>query len=162
MFEPPIHSEAQMPTTDQTQEANVARELIEAFNAGDWNRFKATLAPNVVYEETGTQRRTEGADAYVALCQGWKRAFPDARGTVRTTLTSGDTVAQEITWEGTQTGPLDGPGGTVPPSGKRVTAQGTMWTTVTGGKARSLRHHLDVMTLLQQIGAFGTPATAGR
>ena len=27
--------------------------FIDAFNAGDWQRFAADLAPDVVYEETG-------------------------------------------------------------------------------------------------------------
>src|SRR3990172_1987646 len=40
----------------------VARENIEAFNAGDWQRVKATLAPDSVYDEVGTQRRLRGAD----------------------------------------------------------------------------------------------------
>jgi len=40
----------------------------------DWERFRGLLAPDAVYAETGTGRRVEGADAYVALVQGWKRA----------------------------------------------------------------------------------------
>ena len=60
-----------------TEATNVASELIDAFSAGDWTRFRATLDPDVDYEETGTGRRTVGADAYVALCQGWRDAFPD-------------------------------------------------------------------------------------
>jgi hypothetical protein len=52
--------------------------LLDAFNAADWQRFAADLAPDVVYEETGTQRHVDGVDAYVQLCQGWKQAFPDA------------------------------------------------------------------------------------
>ena len=56
----------------------VATESVEAFNVGDWARLRATLHPNVVYEETGTQRRVEGADAYVRFCQGCNAT----RGTV--------------------------------------------------------------------------------
>ncbi len=95
-----------MSTQDLTK---VAQELVDAFNAGDWQRFRAVVAPDVRYDETGTQRSVHGADQYVALCQGWRQALPDVRGTIRTTVNSGNTVVQELTWEGTQTGPLETP-----------------------------------------------------
>ena len=137
-----------------TAEIRIAGELIDAFTAGDWARFRATIAPDVVYEETGTGRRTEGADAYVALCQGWRDAFPDALGTVRRAIVSGEVVAQEVTWEGTQTGPLPTPGGVLPPSGRRIAVAATLWYTVRDGRATAIRHHLDLLTMLQQIGAL--------
>jgi len=36
--------------------------MLEAFNAADWQRFAAAMAPDVVYEETGTQRRVDDVD----------------------------------------------------------------------------------------------------
>ena len=131
----------------------VAREFVEAFNAADWPRFAATLAADVLYEEAGTGRRVQGAEEYVRLSQGWKEAFPDARGTVRTTLTGDGTVAQELVWEGTHSGPLAGPAGAIPPSGRRVSVAGTLWYAFEAGRVRSIRHHLDMMTMMQQIGA---------
>ena len=139
----------------------VATELVDAFNVGDWERLRATLHSDVVYEETGTQRRVEGADAYVRLCQGWKESFPDARGTVQATITSAQRVAQEVLWEGTHRGSLAVPGGSVPPSGKRISVRGSMWYTIADGRAREIHHHLDVMTLMQQVGALPAPAAVG-
>jgi len=135
----------------------VAGELVAAFNAADWPRFRATLADDLVYEEAGTGRRVEGGDAYLQLSRGWKEAFPDAAGAVRTVLADGETVAQEIEWTGTHTGPMAGPAGPIPASEKRVRVAGTLWYTLREGKVRSLRHHLDVLTLLQQIGALPAP-----
>ena len=139
----------------------VATELVEAFNVGDWERLRATLHPNVVYDESGTQRRVAGADAYIRLCQAWKESFPDARGAVQATITSDQRVAQEVLWEGTHGGPLAAPGGPVPPSGKRISVRGSMWYTIADGRAREIHHHLDVMTLMQQIGALPGPAAVG-
>ena len=135
----------------------VAGELVAAFNAADWPRFRATLADDVVYEEAGTGRRVQGGDAYLQLSRGWKEAFPDAAGAVRTVLADGETVAQELEWTGTHTAPMAGPAGPIPASGKRVRVAGTLWYTLREGKVRSLRHHLDVLTLLQQIGALPAP-----
>jgi len=139
----------------------VAAELVEAFNVGDWERLRATLHSDVVYEETGTQRRVEGADAYVRLCQGWKETFPDARGAVQATITSAQRVAQEVLWEGTHRGSLPVPGGSVTPSGKRISVRGSMWYTIADGRAREIHHHLDVLTLMQQVGAIAAPAAVG-
>jgi steroid delta-isomerase-like uncharacterized protein len=131
-----------------------AQSFIEAFNAGDWEQFKAPLAADVMYEETGTQRRVQGADAYVQLCQGWKQAFPDARGTIRNAIGSGNTVVQELLWEGTQDGELPTPGGILPPSGRRIMVPATVWLTFQGDKVREIHHHMDLMAMLQQLGAL--------
>ena len=134
-----------------------AEAFIEAFNAGDWARFGALLDPDVAYEETGTQRRVRGAAAYLQLCQGWKEAFPDGQGTIRQVVDGGETVVQELTWAGTHTGPLAGPAGTMPPSERRIAVPATIWLRFRGGKIVEVRHHLDLMTMLQQVGAFPAP-----
>jgi hypothetical protein len=36
--------------------ASVGKELIEAFNAGDWDRLRTVLTPDVDDRETGTGR----------------------------------------------------------------------------------------------------------
>ena len=131
----------------------VARENIEAFNAGDWQRLKATLAPDSVYDEVGTQRRIQGADEVVQALQGWKQAMPDAKGTVANAVASGNTATLEITWEGTQTGPLAGPGGTIPASGKRQVTRAAFIATVEGDRIKESHHYFDMMALLQQLGA---------
>ena len=135
----------------------VAADLIDAFNEADWERFRAVLSPDAVYAETGTGRRVEGADAYVQLCQGWKDALPDVRGTIRGAVAGADTVAQEILWEGTHTGPMQTPGGTLEPAGARISVEASLWARFEGEKAREVHHYLDVLTLLQQIGAMPGP-----
>jgi steroid delta-isomerase-like uncharacterized protein len=129
-----------------------AEELVEAFNAADWERVRERLASDAVYAETGTGRRVEGADAYVELLQGWKEAFPDVRGTVRNAVGTHSTAAQEILWEGTHSGPLQTPAGVLEASGRSISVEASLWSTFEGDQAREVHHYLDVMTLLQQIG----------
>ena len=131
----------------------VARESIDAFNAGDWERSKAALTGDYLYDEVGTQRRIQGADQAIKALQEWKLAMPDAKGTITNALVSGNTVTLEITWEGTQTGPLDGPGGTIPASGKRQVTRAAWVSAIEGTKVKETRHYFDMMALLQQLGA---------
>lgn len=108
----------------------------------------------------GHSRRIQGVGAYLELCQAWKQVFADGAGTVRNMVASGATVAQEVIWEGKHTGPLVGPWGTLPPTGRRVPVTATMWYMIEGGRVREIHHHLDLVTLLQGLGAMPAPAHA--
>lgn len=143
-----------MTTTQLKTPIQLAEAVIAAFNAADWDQIRATIAPNVVYTETGTQRRVENLEDYLQLLAGWKQAIPDARGTVLKSVSQGNTVVQEILWEGTQTGPLPTPAGTLPPSGKAFRVAAAIWYTVAGERVQEVHHYLDVLALLQQLGAL--------
>jgi steroid delta-isomerase-like uncharacterized protein len=129
-------------------------DLIDAFNEADWDRFQEHLARQVLYTETGTGRRVEGAAAYVQLCQGWKEALPDATGTVSNAIAGDDIAALEIRWDATHTGPLETPAGTIPASGNRIAVDASFWARYEGDRIQEIHHHLDVLALLQQIGAL--------
>ncbi|MFD1734355.1 ester cyclase [Deinococcus malanensis] len=98
----------------QTQVTQPDTRLIDTFSQANWDAFRDLLTPDVIYEEPSTQRRTQDADTYVQLCQGWLRALPDGRGVVLRSVHSGDTLVHEVRWEGTHNGPLDTPGGSIP------------------------------------------------
>ncbi len=148
-------------TSQQSRDVTqIAQDILEAFNAGDWTRLKAPLAGNLSYEETGTQRRVQDADAYVQLCQGWKQAFPDAKGIIRNMVSAGETVVQEVLWEGTQDGDLPTPAGTLPASGRRIMVPATLWLTFQGDQVREIHHHIDMMGMMQQLGVMSSPSTS--
>jgi steroid delta-isomerase-like uncharacterized protein len=141
--------------TAMSEQENIqaARESIEAFNRKDKNRLRALMTNDSVYAELGTQRRLQGPEEILRADEGWWQAFPDATGTVTRVIASGDTLALEVTWVGTQTGALVGPTGTIPPSGKRATVEAAQLLTFEGAKIKEVRQYFDMATLLQQIGA---------
>jgi steroid delta-isomerase-like uncharacterized protein len=144
-------------TTTGTDPTQTAAAFIDAFNRADWDAFRGFTTPDVVYTETGTGRRVEGADAYIQLCQGWKAAFPDVTGDILSAIASNDTVAMEIVWQGTHTGPLQTPHGTIEATGNRIRIEASNWIRFAGGRAEEIHHYLDVLMLLQQIGAMPAP-----
>ena len=131
----------------------IAREQIDAFNTGDWERVRAGLASDSRFDELGTERKADGPEKIVELFRGWKQAFPDAVGTVTSAIASGDTAAMEVTWKGTHTGPLTTAEGTIPASGKRQETPAVIFFTFEGDKIKESRHYFDSLTLLKQIGA---------
>jgi steroid delta-isomerase-like uncharacterized protein len=138
-----------------------ARVDVEAFNDADWERMRSAWAADCVYEEPATKRHIEGADALVEVNQGWKAAFPDAKGTVTDAFACGDRVAVQITWEGTQSGALGLPGGAeVPPTNRSVKVQACQVARVTDGKIAEETHYFDVLGMLEQMGALSEEALA--
>jgi steroid delta-isomerase-like uncharacterized protein len=131
----------------------IAREQVDAFNSGDWERMGAALASDSRYDELGTERKVDGPEKIVDLYKGWKNAFPDAAGTVTSAFASGDMATLEVTWKGTHTGPLTTAEGTIPASGKRQATPAAIFFTFEGDKIKESRHYFDSLTLLKQIGA---------
>jgi steroid delta-isomerase-like uncharacterized protein len=131
-----------------------ARDTIGAFEKDDWTGLKRTITDDVVYNEYGTQRRVQGAEALVEAWRGWKAAFPDTKAKISDSFASGNRVTLEITWEGTQTGALPTPSGSIPASGKRHSTPSAFVLTFEGDKIKEGHMYFDMATLLQQIGAM--------
>ena len=129
-----------------------AKSVVEAFNNDDWDAARQLLG-NSTYNELGTQRSLEGADAIVGALQGWKSAMPDVTGTVTSATESGQHVVLEVTWEGTQTGEMVTEQGTIPPSGKRQKTPGAFVFEYENGELKESRNYFDLLTFLKQIGA---------
>ena len=128
-----------------------ARGIVEAFNASDWEGYEAALAPDCVYDEVGSSRSFQGTDEIIACLKSWKKAMPDVTGTINSALATGNSVVLEITWEGTHTGPLDGPGGTVEATGKHQTTRAGWVLEFDDGKNTVSRHYFDMLSFLQQL-----------
>lgn len=135
----------------------LAKEVVEAFNKEDWDRYIALLTTDSLYNEVGTGRQLRGKAEILPALQGWKKAMPDVMGTVTSAFASGNRAVIEVTWEGTQTGPLDGPGGTLPPSGKRQITPAAWVLEFEGDKVKESHHYFDMMSFMQQLGALPQP-----
>jgi steroid delta-isomerase-like uncharacterized protein len=132
---------------------NRAKEAVEAFNRSDWDRTSALLGGSV-YNEVGTGRMLRGDSEILPALKGWRAAMPDVKGTVTSSVASGSRAVLEVTWEGTQTGPLEGPGGTIPPSGKRQSTPAAWVFEFDGDEIKESRQYFDMLSFLQQIGAM--------
>ena len=136
----------------------VAKAALEAFNAHDERRIRATYTDNATYEAPGGF--SGGPDEATAYTMGWLNAFPDARATVRKEIVAGDWVIQELTFTGTHEKPLVGPAGEIPATGKQVTGHGLDMFRIEGGKIAEERLYFDQVEILTQLGLMPEPATA--
>jgi steroid delta-isomerase-like uncharacterized protein len=132
---------------------NVVRDHLDAFSTKNWDRYRETVLPNVVYFERATDRKVEGVDELIGFIRAWTTAFPDLRGTVQNMLFQDDMVMAEIRWEGTHDGLLKGDFGEIAPTGKKGVVEAIELFQFEGDRIREFRHYFDMMTLLKQLGA---------
>jgi steroid delta-isomerase-like uncharacterized protein len=105
------------------------------------------LSSNIVMHFGGQQQR--GRDAYVAVVAANRDAFPDLVWTVDDMVADADTVAVRYTMTGTHRGNFAG----VAPTNRPVVAQSMAFYRLADGKIVEERAQLDMLGVLQQMGA---------
>jgi steroid delta-isomerase-like uncharacterized protein len=132
--------------------------FVAAFNAHDEHALLALHAADIKFNAPGGFKATNAKDA-TEFAMTWLKAFPDGKMKVRTEITSGPWVVQEISMEGTHTAPLQGPTGIIPPTHKKVTGYGVQLLRVHEGKIAEARIYFDQLEQMSQLGLIPTPAT---
>jgi len=131
---------------------NIAKAQIIAYNEKDWDKVRASTTADLVYDEAATHRKVEGIDQVLEVWQGWAAALPDSQGTIHNAFVSDDNVIIELTWRGSQTGPMQTPDGEIPATGKSIEMRACQIIEIEDGKVKSIRQYFDMMTMMQQLG----------
>ena len=131
---------------------DIAKAQVIAYNDKNWDAVKEAVAPNVVYDEVGTNRTLKGVNDVITAWKGWATAIPDSKATVTSAKASGNTVFLEVTWRGTHRGPLQTPTGDIAPTGRPIELRAVQVVEVANGKSQSIRQYFDMATMLQQMG----------
>ena len=132
--------------------------FVDAFNAHDEAALYALHADDIKFNAPGGFKATNAKDA-TAYAMTWLKAFPDGKMKVRSEITSGPWVVQEIVMEGTHTAPLDSPTGAIPPTHKKIVGYGVQILRVEDGKIAEARIYFDQLDQLSQLGLLPMPAT---
>lgn len=132
--------------------------FVAAFNAHDEKGLHELHSDDIKFNAPGGFKATNAKDA-TAYAMTWLKAFPDGKMTVRTELTSGPWVVQEILMEGTHTAPLESPNGPIPATNKKVKGYGVQILKVENGKIAEARIYFDQLDQLSQLGLIPAPAT---
>ena len=148
-----------MPTHDN---AATARAFIDAYNAHDWDAAVGMSTPDVEIVDVASGQRFQGPEGIRLFLQIWATAFPDSRVEATMVVADEQGAVIEFVGRGTQTGPLQGPRGDIPPTGRSVAVSFAQTFEMREGKIARGRLYFDAMTLLVQLGVIPDPAqTAG-
>jgi ketosteroid isomerase-like protein len=101
---------------------------------------------------------TRGIPAHREAGAAFMRAAPDMKLTIKDVYEGGDTVIVEGTFSGTHTGPLSGPAGDIPASGRHFKLDYADFFKVRDGKVIAHHVYFDQLSFLGQLGVIPAPA----
>ena len=136
--------------------ANVHREMVDAFNQRDWDKFRGLLHPEYSYTGGDGKEEAGGPDVGLGVAQMYASAFSDARLEVKKVYVQGDTGVAEMAYRGTHTGDLMG----IAPTGKRISGIICNIIDLRDGKIYREREYFDMMHMMTQLGVVSAPAGA--
>jgi steroid delta-isomerase-like uncharacterized protein len=133
----------------------IVRDWVEAgCNNGDLAMVDTHYAPDYVGHGPGPD--VVGAEAFKQFVMMWRTGFPDFHMTIEDLIAAGDQVVWRVTITGTQYGSFLG----VPPTGRPIRTTVIVITRFDAGKWAEDYIEVDLLTLLQQLGAIPAPAAA--
>jgi steroid delta-isomerase-like uncharacterized protein len=134
------------------------RAAHESWNRRDFDATVSTMAENISYTDHARNLQIKSRNEFKNWAVDWAKAFSDAKITSPRYIDAGDTVIAEFTAEGTN----DGPFGSLPPSGRRMSvAFCEIFKFDASGRVISGGIYYDQFTLLAQLGHAQTRGAAG-
>jgi steroid delta-isomerase-like uncharacterized protein len=134
----------------EEQNKQVVRQYIEAFNRQDTERLgQLVSSTNQSFEFSGMHTSMDWNRTQQFFAIFWT-AFPDLSAKIEDIVAEGDKVAIRVLNTGTHKGDFQG----IPPTGKRVSFEGRDFMALRDGKIVEQQAGVDMMELMQQIGAI--------
>ena len=123
-----------------------------------WNKKHYDIAyeyvdPDFTAHGAGGQDIKQGPDGVIGMVKAWHAAMPDGHMTVDDIITEGDLSTIRMTWRATHTGPF----GDIPASGNQIEVTSIGIDRVIGGKITEGWGELNMLGMLQQMGAIPMP-----
>jgi len=143
-----------------TTAKDTAAKFVTAFNAHDETALAAIHAANIKFEAPGGVR-LEGSGAVTGYAMRWLKGFPDAKIIVGNQVECDSWLVQEFTLQGTHTAPLEGPAGTIPPTGKQLSSRAVSVGRYENGQIVEARLYFDQTEVMTQLGLMPELVGAG-
>jgi steroid delta-isomerase-like uncharacterized protein len=146
--------EGQMTDTESIKALDL-RFMNEVLNEHNLNALSELVAEDFI-EQNPAPGQGPGREGLRHILAQQFEAFPDMRWGVEEIVAEGDRVAGWGTWEGTHRGTFMG----IPPTGRTVSVEYWTMDYIRDGKIAESRIIMDVMGLMQQLGAIPGHASA--
>jgi len=143
-----------------TTAKDTAAKFVTAFNAHDETALAAIHAANIKFEAPGGVR-LEGSGAVTGYAMRWLKGFPDAKIIVGNQVECDSWLVQEFTLQGTHTAPLEGPAGTISPTGKELSSRAVSVGRYENGQIVEARLYFDQTEVMTQLGLMPELVGAG-
>lgn len=88
------------------------------------------------------------------------KAFPDMHRELHHVHIAGDVVIVQLSLQGTQDGPFELPGGTIPPTGRRMDAPCCDGFRLENGRVKLFNCYNEAVVIFEQLGVLSIATTA--
>ncbi len=132
------------------------RWFSELWNKKNYAITRELVAPEFIAHGAGGQDIKQGPDGVAGMVKIWHEAFPDGHMSMDDIITEGEFSTIRMTFRGTQTGEFYG----VPASGKPVEVTSIGIDRVVAGKICEGWGELNMLGMMQQMGAIPGPDQA--
>jgi steroid delta-isomerase-like uncharacterized protein len=123
-----------------------------AWDAHDANAFVSLFADDFVWYDWTQPEPIRDKEAARKYFSSWSKAFPDLSSKQTARVVGEDSVAGEVEWTGTNSGPMEMRGKEIPPTNKTAIGRGSYFAFIRGGKIVEFRSHPDVAGIMMQLG----------
>jgi steroid delta-isomerase-like uncharacterized protein len=137
----------------EENKAIVRRYFVEAWGKGNLDVTDELMAPDYVNHGSVPGHPVTDREDMKRIEEATRQAFPDVSFEMHDMVAEGDLVVYRWTGGGTQEGEFMG----IPPSGRRFSTQGVVFSRVRDGKIVEQRRIVDVYAMMQQLGAIPSP-----
>ena len=133
--------------------AEISELGIKLFNENKIDEWTdAIAADDIALEDVAIGHKAFGKEEAKAYVKNWKTTFPDMVGKCNNRVESGNTMFEECSWTGTNTGEITAPDGSkIPPTGKSVNINNCFVYEFENGKIKSMKNYLDTMSMMGQL-----------
>ena len=137
--------------------AEISELGIKLFNENKIDEWADAIATDdITLEAVAIGHKAFGKEEAKAYVKNWKTTFPDMVGKCNNRVESGNTMFEECSWTGTNTGEITAPDGSkIPPTGKSVNINNCFVYEFENGKIKSMKNYLDTMSMMGQLGLAG-------
>lgn len=143
----------------ETSNGDMVRKTYDAFNSRDFEAAVQYVHEDLDWTEVASGRRYQGPEGMLREYREWARAFPDGSAEITNLVEGGEWVVVEFTVRGTNTGPMMGPDGEIPPTNKKIELQSCDVLRVVDGRVTGGRSYFDLNTVTRQVAKDGPEST---
>ncbi len=132
----------------EEQNKALVKNNFEAWNKGDFEAFKETVAPEQVWYNPSRSTTPMSLEETIEFGKMQLNAFPDLTFSLEEMIAEGDKVIYMFIMRGTHEGEYQG----IPATGNKIESSGIVISRIENGKIVEVREDGDMLGLFQQLG----------
>lgn len=142
-------------SSDVEQHQEIAHRFVAIFNEQDPSIADEIFAPTFTAHVSGAP--TLDREGWKGYLEVFRASFPDLRLEVEDIIATDDTVVLRVVLHGTHTEEFQG----IAPTGQQVAFPGIAMHRIENGQVVEHWGVMDLLSLMQQLGAFPAPEASG-